>query len=91
MLVLMLFSGVGGWFLYYAMLRGLALGKVDKTLLFWTRCVLAPALMLAGAASVAVRYFFPETTIWVTMALWPIFVLALDPGYRLATLGRDGA
>lgn len=91
MLVLMLFSGVSGWFLYYAMLRGLVLGKVHRSPIFWTRCVLAPALLLAGAASVIVRYFFPETTIWVTMALWPLFILALDPGYRLADVDEKDA
>lgn len=86
MLVLMLASGLGGWFFYYALLRGLRLGAVRKGPAIWLRCVAASAMMLAVCGSIIVRYFYDDTPFALTLALWPVFILSLEPGYRVACM-----
>ncbi len=86
MLVLMLASGLGGAFFYYSLLRGLRLGKVSKGPALWVRCVAACAMMLAVCGSIIVRYFYEDAPYTLTLALWPAFILALEPGYRVASL-----
>lgn len=88
MLVILLFSGVGGAFFHYAMLRGIQMGALSKGPTIWSRCVAASALMFAVCASVIVRYFFfDDAPFLLTLALWPVFILALEPAYRLVGSG----
>lgn len=89
MLVLLLVSGLGGAFFHYAYLRGVVLGSVSKSFSVWARCVAASALLLAVSASVITRYFYPDAPYALTIALWPLFMLALEPGYRVVSCARD--
>lgn len=86
MLVLMLASGLGGAFLYYSLLTGLRLGKVHKAPSTWLRCVVASAMMLAVCGSIVVRYFYEDAPYILTLALWPVFILSLEPGYRVISM-----
>lgn len=85
MLVVLLVSSFGGAFLYYSMLRGIQAGTLSKGPALWTRCVAACALMFAASASVIVQYFFADTSYLLILALWPLFILALEPAYRLTS------
>lgn len=80
----MLASGLGGAFFHYSLLRGLRLGSISKSPSVWLRCVAASALMLAVSASIIVRYFYNDAPYTLTLALWPAFILSLEPGYRVA-------
>lgn len=84
MLVLMLISGLGGTFFYYSLLRGLRLGLISKTPMVWLRCVAASSMMLAVCGSIIVRYFYGDAPYALTLALWPVFILSLEPGYHVA-------
>lgn len=83
MFVVLLLSGFGGAFLYYAMLRGIKMGALSKGLMLWSRCVVACALMFAACASVIVQYFFGDVSYTLILSLWPVFILALQPAYYL--------
>ena|SRR5690554_3423434 len=87
MLVVLLVSGFGGAFFYYAMLRGIQMGTLSKGPMLWSRCVAACALMFAACASVIVQYFFDDVSYLLILALWPVFILALEPAYHLAGRG----
>lgn len=84
MLILMLASGLGGVLFHYSFLRGLEQGSVTKGPGVWLRCVAASALMLAVCGSVIVQYFYENSSYILTLALWPAFILSLEPGYRVA-------
>lgn len=84
MFVLMLVSGLGGAFFHFSLIRGLALGTISKGPSVWVRCVAASALMLAVCGSIVVRYFYDDAPFALTLALWPVFILSLEPGYRVA-------
>lgn len=86
MLVLMLASGLGGAFFCYFLLRGLRLGAVSRSPTVWMRCVAASAMMLAVCGSIIVRYFYDDAPYTLTLALWPAFILSLEPGYRVASM-----
>lgn len=60
------------------------LGTINKSPFVWLRCVAASALMLSVSASIIVRYFYSDAPYALTLALWPAFILSLEPGYRLA-------
>lgn len=83
MLVVLLLSGFGGVFLYYAMLNGIKAGDLSKGLMLWSRCVAACALMFAACASVIVQYFFDDVSYLLILSLWPVFIIALQPAYHL--------
>jgi hypothetical protein len=83
MFVMMLISGIGGAFLYYAFLYGIATGGLELNRLSWSRCVGASALILASSATLVVDIFVTDTSMTTILLLWPVFVLALEPGYRL--------
>lgn len=87
MLVVLLVSGIGGALFYYAMLKGIQMGDLSKGPMLWCRCVAACALMFAACASVIVQYFFDDTSYLLILALWPVFILALEPGYLLINSG----
>ena len=40
--------------------------------------------MLAVCGSLVARYFHDDTPYVLTLALWPVFILSLEPGYRTA-------
>jgi len=83
MILVMIISGVGGSFLYYAYLYGLLSGDFTLDRLSWSRCVGAAALMLSVSAALVVEIFFAKVSMFLILALWPIFILALQPGYSL--------
>lgn len=87
MLVVLLLSGFGGSFLYYAMLRGIQVGTLTKSPVLWSRCVAACALIFAACASVIVQYFFDDVSYLLILAIWPVFILALQPAYHLIGSG----
>ena len=87
MLVVLLVSGFGGAFLYYSMLRGIQLGTLSKGPMLWSRCVAACALMFAACASVIVQYLVEDASYLLILAFWPVFILALEPAYRLVGSG----
>ena len=91
MFIALLASGLTGAFFYYALLLGIQRGSLKKGPLLWSRCVGACALMLAASASGVVWYVIDEdATYSVILALWPVFILALEPGYRLTRYdGRE--
>lgn len=80
----MLASGLCGAFFHYSFLRGVRLGIIGTGPWTWIRCVAASALMLAVCGSLVVRYFHDDTPYVLTLALWPVFILSLEPGYRTA-------
>jgi hypothetical protein len=83
MLVILLISGFGGAFFHYALIRGIEMGALSKGPFIWSRCVAASALLFAVCASAVVRYFLDDVPYLLTLALWPVFILALEPAYRL--------
>lgn len=83
MILVMIFSGIGGAFLYYTYLYGLLSGDFSLDGFSWSRCVGAGALMLSVSAALVVDIFFANVSMFLILALWPIFMLALHPGYRL--------
>lgn len=46
----------------------------------------ASAMMLAVCGSIIVRYFYDDAPYALTLALWPAFILSLEPGYRVASM-----
>ena len=84
MLIVLFASGSLGAFLYYAMLKGIVDGKLEKSVSLWSRCVMASALLLSVSATVVIRYFFESTPWLMTGAIWILFTIALAPGYHFA-------
>ena len=85
MLIVLIASGLLGVFFYYAMLKGVVDGKLEKSVSLWSRCVLTSALLLSVSATVVIRYFFESTPWLMTIAIWLLFTAAMAPGYHFAT------
>lgn len=90
MIITLLGTGLGGAFFHYMILFGIQGGKLSKGAILWTDGVAVPAFMFASCASVVVAYFFEDVGISLALALWPVFILALHPAYRLTERkGKD--
>lgn len=83
MMVILLGSGLGGAFFYYAALLGIQNGTLSKGLRMWLPSVATPALMFAIGATVTIEYFYDNVPYLLTLSLWLFFILALQPGYHL--------
>jgi hypothetical protein len=82
MLVLMVFTGLAGSFLYYALLLGLATGKLQRNRSNWLRCVGVTAFFVTISITVIAGYFGADRNLWLSGALWPVVALAMHGGYR---------
>lgn len=85
MLVIMITTGLAGSFLYYCLLLGLATKDLQKTRLYWARCVGANAFLLAVSATMVASYFGAELSYFLTVSLWFVFALVLHSGYLVVT------
>ncbi len=62
------------------------MGVVNKSPTIWLRCVAASSMLLAVCGSIVVRYFYEDAPYTLTLALWPVFILSLEPGYQVASM-----
>jgi purine-cytosine permease-like protein len=84
MYILSLISGVGGWFFYYTYLTGITEGTLKLDYLIWSQCVATCSLLFA-ISILAILTALHVTESWhLVFVFWPLFALALDPGYRIA-------
>lgn len=83
MLILLLASGLAGSFFYYVGLWTIKEGRLSKGFLNWSRCVATPALLLAVCATATTEYFYEDAPYLLTLGLWLLFILALEPAYLL--------
>lgn len=90
MLIVMILTGITGSFLYYTLLMGLYEGEFSKPRGFWLQCVGANAVLLSVSGTLMTSYFGAEPSLLLGAALWPIFVAALEPGYRLVNRSKAG-
>lgn len=83
MLILLLVSGSAGSFFYYVGLWTIKEGRLGKGLSTWLRCVATPALLLAVCATTIIEYVYADAPYLLTIGLWLLFILALEPAYHL--------
>lgn len=81
MLVILIASGLAGSFFFFALLQGVADGRLERGWSTWSRCVATSALLLSISATMVAGYFGADVSLWLSAALWPVISLPLQGGY----------
>lgn len=84
MLVILIGSGLAGSFFFFALLRGVANGKLARGWSAWSRCVATSAFLISISATMMAGYFGAELSLWLSAAIWPVIALPLHGGYWVA-------
>ncbi|MFC4259607.1 hypothetical protein ACFOZ5_11255 [Marinobacter lacisalsi] len=83
-LIVLVASGLAGSFLYFALLTSIKGKSLAATRANWFCCTVCSAFLLAISASVVAHWFGARPSLWLSVAIWPIFFLPLQAGYSIA-------
>lgn len=82
-MTILLITGLGAVLLLYVGLKAIKRRYTSRGLLTWFGTVGLPGLLFALCASAMIGCFFGNPPYYLTLAIWPVFMLGLEPGYRL--------
>lgn len=77
-----LVATVIGHFLFQAYLNSLLNGQIAFGYRGWITGVAGCACLFSIAAISSTKLLYENTPVWIALFFWPVFMLALDAGYR---------